>query len=160
MAGEGGDPADRWLAVARASRAWALTRPQEYALIFGSPVAGYRTAVGAVDPVTRIPLVLMRISADAAEGRGPVADDRTLPRAVRADLKALRDRAAPALTERHVATALMAWTELIGSISFELFGQLRTVVSDYPAYFDYQMQGVGRRLGLTDRAPVRRPVRG
>jgi hypothetical protein len=55
---------------------------------------------------------------------------------------------APALTEHQLARTVMAWTELIGSISFELFGQLHNVVSDYQGYFDYQMHGVGHRLGL------------
>ena len=50
--------------------------------------------------------------------------------------------------ERQLANALSAWMQLIGSISFELFGHLHDVVHDYDAYFDYQMRGVWRQLGL------------
>jgi AcrR family transcriptional regulator len=140
----------RWLAVSGATRAWALAQPQEYALIFGSPVPGYHPPAGAIDPAGRIPLLLIRLVSDAVEaGRGPVADDRPLPRAVRADLRSLRGSVAPVLTEHQLAHTVLAWTELIGSISFELFGQLHGVISDHRSYFDYQMQGVGRRLGLT-----------
>ena len=42
----------------------------------------------------------------------------------------------------------MAWTQLIGSISFELFGHLKGAIVDYPAYFDYQIARIGQELGL------------
>src|SRR4051812_14415371 len=34
--------ATRWLAVASSVRGWAVEHPHEYALIYGSPVPGYR----------------------------------------------------------------------------------------------------------------------
>lgn len=34
-------PLDRWTAVCRAVRTWAVAHPHEYALIYGSPVPGY-----------------------------------------------------------------------------------------------------------------------
>jgi AcrR family transcriptional regulator len=140
----------RWLAVTGATRAWALAKPQEYALIFGSPVPGYRAPAGAIDPAVRIPLLMIQLVTDAvAAGQGPVADDRPIPRAVRADLKSLRGGAAPSLSDHQLAATVMAWTELVGSISFELFGHLHNVIHDYQGYFDYQMRGVGQRLGLT-----------
>lgn len=36
------DVSGRWMSVVRAVREWAVAHPQEYALIFGSPVPGYR----------------------------------------------------------------------------------------------------------------------
>ena len=45
------DLVGRWLAVARALRAWALARPHEYALIYGSPVPGYAAPADTVGPV-------------------------------------------------------------------------------------------------------------
>lgn len=139
----------RWLAVATATRTWALAQPQQHALIFGSSAPNYRLPAGALDPAVRIPLSLAQILTDAAvAGRGPAADDRPIPRALRADLRAWRDSVAPALTEFQLAHVALAWTDLVGCVSFEVFGQLRTVVNDYQGYFDYQMTGVGRRLGL------------
>ena len=139
----------RWLAITGATRAWALAQPQEYALIFGSPVPGYRRPAGGVDPAARIPLLVIQLVTDAVgTGRGPAADDRPIPRAVRADLKSVRSTMAPALSERQLAATVMAWTELIGSISFELLGHLHTVLHDHQSYFDYHMDSVGQRLGL------------
>ena len=140
----------RWLAVAGATRAWALAQPQEYALIFGGPVPGYHPPSGTTDPAARVSLLVIQLVNEAVmAGRGPVADGRPIPRAVRADLKPLRSSVAPALTEAQLAYTVMAWTELIGSISFELFGHLSNFIHDSQGYFDYQMQGVGQRLGLT-----------
>ena len=42
----------------------------------------------------------------------------------------------------------MAWTQLVGSISFELFGHLHNVIHDYEAYFAFQMRGIADDLGL------------
>src|SRR5579885_2276359 len=48
------DIAGRWLAVARAVREWALHRPHEYALIYGTPVPGYAAPPDTVPPATRV----------------------------------------------------------------------------------------------------------
>ena len=66
-------PAERWLAVCRAVRAWALTHPHEYALLYGSPVPGYSAPVDTVPAASRVGIVLGRILGDAAR-------DGALPR--------------------------------------------------------------------------------
>jgi hypothetical protein len=43
---------------------------------------------------------------------------------------------------------LMAWTNIFGTISFELFGHLVGSVSDYGAYFDQVIARVGDDLGI------------
>lgn len=143
------DLAGRWLAMARAVRAWAVDHRHEYALIFGSPVPGYQAPADTIDPATRIPLLLLAIVSEAhGLGRLPVEPDRPMPRPVRADLKALRQSLGSQLDESYLARAVMAWTQLIASISFELFGHLHNVIGDYTAYFDYQMRGIGQDLRL------------
>ena len=145
-----GDFLGRWLAVGRGVRTWALARPQEYALIFGSPVPGYQAPEETVSAAARIPLLLIEIVSDAHQaGLQPPPDERALPRTVRADLKALRLLIAPGLGETQLSRAVLAWTELIGSVSFELFGHLHNVIHDYEAYFDYQLRGIAIALGLT-----------
>jgi AcrR family transcriptional regulator len=143
------DVAGRWMSVVRAVRAWAVTHPQEYALIFGSPVPGYQAPLDTVDPAVRIPLLVLQILSDAVRsGRILPPDDRPIPRAFHLDLKSLRDTVAPTLSDQHLARALAAWTQLVGSIGFELFGHLNNVIHDYETYFNYQMSGVAQNLGL------------
>jgi AcrR family transcriptional regulator len=144
------DYAGRWLALATATRAWALAHPQEYALIFGSPVPGYQAPTTTVDPAARIPLLMMSILNDAAKA-GALRDlaESAIPASIRADLQALREAGAPDLSDELLARAAMAWTQLIGSISFELFGHLNNVIHDYETYFEFQMTSIGHRLGLS-----------
>jgi AcrR family transcriptional regulator len=144
------DFAGRWLATGRAVRQWALGHPQEYALIFGSPVPGYQAPQDTISPAARIPLLLVAIVSEAAAADlKPAGEDRPLPRTVRADLKALRRNIAPAVSEPQLGRALMGWTQLIGGISFELFGHLHNTIFDYDGYFDYQLRGVAQDLGLS-----------
>jgi AcrR family transcriptional regulator len=144
------DHPGRWLAATTGTRAWAVANPHEYALIFGSPVPGYQAPATTIDPAARIPLLLMRILGDAASaGALRTLEERKTPAPVRADLKALRALTAPTLTDEHLARAIMAWTQLIGSISFELFGHLNNVIHDYETYFRFQMTGIANDLGLS-----------
>ncbi|WP_035855898.1 TetR/AcrR family transcriptional regulator [Cryptosporangium arvum] len=137
--------AQRWLATATGVRAWALAHPEEYALIFGSPVPGYRAPTVTIDPASRIPRLLLRILQDAAS---PIGNDVPVPAPVHDDFDALRALVAPDLRDPQLARILMAWTQLIGSISFELFGHLNNVVRNYETYFVFQMTTIGRELGL------------
>jgi AcrR family transcriptional regulator len=143
------DVLGRWMSLAHAARRWAVAHPQEYALIFGGPVPDYRAPADTIDPAVRIPLLMLAIVGDAAAaGRTLPPDDRPLPEPVRADFAVLRDTVAPTLSDQHLARMLTAWSQLIGSISFELFGHLKNVVRDYELYFDYQMRGAALSLGL------------
>ena len=143
------DYAGRWLALCRATRGWAVEHPHEYALIFGSPIPGYAAPADTIDPAAQIPLLLLGILSDAAAaGHEPPFDHGPMPRVVHGDLKRLRDQAAPGLSDQHLARGLMAWSQLVGLISFELFGHLHNVITDYSAHFDYQLRAVGQDLGL------------
>jgi AcrR family transcriptional regulator len=144
------DLAGRWLALCRATRGWAVEHPAEYALIFGSPIPGYRAPDDTIDPAARIPLLILAIIGDAAAaGRRPPSEPGAMPRTLRADFKRLRDQLAPHLDDHYLARALMAWAQLVGTISFELFGHLHNVITDYEVHFDFQLRAVGHELGLS-----------
>ena len=76
-----------------------------------------------------------------------------MPRPVHADLSALRKQLGTHLNDHQLGRSLLAWTTLIGSISFELFGHLHNIIHDYEAHFDYQMRGVAQHLGLSKPTP-------
>ena len=83
-------PRDRWLAVCRAVRAWARSHPHEYALLYGSPVPGYRAPQDTVPAAARVALVLGRILGDAAaSGALPPADGARDPALVSDDAVAV-----------------------------------------------------------------------
>src|SRR5262245_42734075 len=86
------DLVGRWRAACRAVRAWARATPHEYALIYGSPVPGYRAPQDTIGPAARPTAVLSAIVRDgAAAGVLHTGPGERLPRAVRADLARFRD---------------------------------------------------------------------
>ena len=151
------DPDDylgRFLATCRALRTWALTHPQEYALIYGSPVPGYAAPVDTIAPATRVPAVLLSILFDqTAAGRS--APDTPPPGDVAASITSYRQFAAGQASDDLLLRGLSAWATLLGSVSLELFGHLHNVVDEEPdaraAFFDHQMREVAIGLGLVGR---------
>ena len=137
----------RWIELATAVRSWALAHPQEYALIYGTPVPGYAAPTDTVDPAARISLVVLRLLADnVASGEIAEGEHLSVPRAVHRDLAALRDVAAPGVPDAVLSRGLMLWTHVLGTISYELFGHLHGVVSDLDAFFDLQARRSARVL--------------
>ena len=129
------DLAGRFAATCTAVRDWSLAHPNEYALIYGSPVPGYVAPADTVRPASRVTTLLLRIIVEASEaGRVPDADIRdaeTQP--VAAALAPIRSYLPPGVPAPLVQRALMVWTNLFGVVSFELFGQLHNVVAEDPA---------------------------
>jgi AcrR family transcriptional regulator len=139
------DLVGRWFAVARALRKWALDQPHEYALIYGSPVPGYAAPADTVGPATRPVLVLGRILADAR----PPATGRSLPPGLAREVRQISAVVADGVDERIMARGLIAWTELFGALSFELFGRLNNTIDERDAWFEYQMAAMVDWLGVT-----------
>src|SRR6185437_3460976 len=126
------DLAGRFAATCTAVRDWSLAHPNEYALIYGSPVPGYAAPADTVRPASRVTTLLLRIIVEAAAaGRIPAADIKdaeTQP--VAGALAPIRSYLPPGVPAPLVQRALMVWTNLFGVISFELFGQLHNVVAE------------------------------
>jgi AcrR family transcriptional regulator len=142
-------PAGRWLAVCRAVRAWAKIHPHEYALLFGSPVPGYRAPQDTVPAAARVGIVLGRILGDAA--RAGVLPEGTGERdaaLVSDDAVAVLGGEHPALDETVRTRALLAWSALFGTISFELFGHFVGSVDDADRYFDRVIGDLAALIGF------------
>jgi AcrR family transcriptional regulator len=142
----------RWLASTHAVRSWALARPTEYALIYGSPVPGYHAPTDTVEPANRPIRVIVAILSDGvASGALHSAPGERLPREVRADFTQIREAIAPTVPDTLMARGVTAWIQLFGTVSFELFGRFTNAVTDLDAFFDHQMRTMATHLGLTQR---------
>jgi AcrR family transcriptional regulator len=130
----------RWLAVTHAIRDWALAQPHEYALIYGSPVPGYRAPQDTVGPASRAVAVLGSLLRDGIEHGVFQPATEALPAPVEHDLAVLREVAFPAVPEALLARGMAGWILIFGMISFELFGQFQNVITDRRAFFDLQMR--------------------
>jgi len=137
----------RWMAVAHGSRDWALAKPQEWALIYGSPVPGYRAPQDTIGPASRVPTLLLTILVELTTA-GNVDDPQAVPRAVRASLAPIRQSLPDVVPDDLVVRGLMSWTELIGAISLEINGQFVNVVDGMDDYFDHTMRRTAELLSL------------
>jgi AcrR family transcriptional regulator len=144
-------PRKRWLRICRAARQWAVAHPHEYALLYGSPVPGYRAPRDTVDPAARIPLALLRPLRDAWRA-GAVADqaDHPLPGKLRRQLEPVAAALAPDVPPAGIAAAVGAWSHLFGLISFELFGHFVGSADPAGPFFEYEIAALADRLGLVD----------
>jgi len=144
------DLRSRWLESARAIRGWALARPAEYALLFGSPVPGYAAPQDTIAAAARTPAVLVGILADGFAADVLPAQDSPaqLTDALSADLARVRDQISPGLPEDLLLLGMTSWLQLFGIVSFELFGQLNNVIDARAEFFDLQMGLMSDLLGL------------
>jgi AcrR family transcriptional regulator len=152
-AARNGSDAERFLAVPRAMRRWAIAHPYEWALIFGTPVPGYEAPEDTVEPYARVAAALLRPLGEAqAAGRLRARDDGRDGRPVSA---ALRDAVAPVADELlpnvpvgTVVRAVGVWTAVVGAISLEVFGHWRNTVWEPGLLFEAAIRQIADAIGL------------
>ena len=143
----------RWRACCHAVRGWALAHQHEYALIYGSPVPGYQAPQETVVSATRVAAILGGLLADAWSARAPgLADDARAQEPLRQPLAAQAAAAAaavaPGVPGSMMTRGLIAWTQLFGMVSFELFGQFVGVAEPADALFGYAVDQMADFVGL------------
>ncbi|MFF9064379.1 TetR/AcrR family transcriptional regulator [Streptomyces sp. NPDC014891] len=142
-------PLDRWTAVCRAVRAWAVAHPHEYALIYGSPVPGYRAPQDTIVPAARVGLVLIETARSAHTGEGVAPP--VLPEGLRPEAARLAADVAPDLPPALAVALVAAWSQLFGLVSFEVFGHFHNVVEDRETFFATAARRLGQDVGLLPR---------
>lgn len=143
------DPLRQWLAGAHAVRAWAFAHPHEYALLFGSPVPGYQAPDDTIGPGTRVPFALASIAARAHELGLLHPDQAVLSEQTRADLDVLGSIVEHPVSTNAIFWMTVAWTQLFGLVTFELFGQTKGMVSNGEQFFADAVLNLAARLGLS-----------
>ena len=135
--------------MCRAVRGWALDHPHEYALIYGSPVPGYHAPEVTLGPATRVTLVLAGVVAEAYRaGELEETGAQPLAPAVATEAGRVADLAFPGVPLPIVARALLAWSQLFGQVSFELFGRFEGVVEHPEALFELAVNSMAASLGM------------
>ncbi|MGA7759306.1 MAG: TetR/AcrR family transcriptional regulator [Ilumatobacteraceae bacterium] len=150
-ASAGSPPAERWVTTAAAIRGWAFAHPHDYALLYGTPIPGYAAPDDTVVPGTRVSRALVTIVRDAATDGllGPPAPGTSISTTTAESFEALRDELAlGAVGDDTLLVLLLAWTQLFGLLTFELFGQTRNFVHDDEQLFVDAAATMARNLGL------------
>jgi len=128
------EPGGRVLAVGQAYRRWALEHPEEFRLIYGDPVAGYRAPDGgpARAEEDRACTVLLKLveaglsHASAARSKGVRHDWSDFGPGFVARVNELFPELPPAAA----ALAMRTWGRMHGPVALELFGHLRPQLQD------------------------------
>ncbi len=147
-------PLHRWVTAACVVREWVLAHPQEYALLYGSPVPGYAAPADTIVPGTRVTRALIQIVGDAIDDGSlvapsePVSTPLELSAATTDAFEFLRGELDLRATDAVFLAALAAWTQLFGHLSFELFGQTHGLIVDHEAFFRETSTLMGARIGL------------
>ena len=154
----GATDVEHWLEVPRAARRWALERPHEWGLIFGTPVPGYEAPEDTVEPYARAAGALARAVMEA-KSAGRLRSDASIGAAtgtgVGTDADELRQAVAPVaeglsldLPVPTVVRLVQAWATVVGIISLEIFGHWRNTILDPEAFFEAAVRNLAADLGL------------
>jgi AcrR family transcriptional regulator len=137
----------RWMAIAHGVRDWAQGHPQEWGLVYGTPVPGYVAPQDTVVPATRVVTLLVALLAEM-QARGLAGQLHPMPSTVRASIAPVRAAVPDDVPDDLVVRGLMAWAQLLGTVTLEINGQFHDVVDDMPEYFDHVMTRIAEALGL------------
>ncbi len=154
------DPPARWRALCHGIRDWALAHPHEYALLYGTPVPGYDAPPDTIEPATQPLRLMIAILRDAVDlGLAQPRTDAPVAEPLLTNLADLGRR--PGFqggTPHEMVRLSMAWTEVFGALSFEVFGRLQRTGLDHAAWYAHQVEVLIGDLGLTGptQAPRRR----
>ena len=140
---------DRWRACCQAIRGWAITHPHEYALIYGSPVPGYYAPPDTIAHAARVASVLGALL-QGADSRGGDTAGPGLPGRLEAQAELVAAAVAPGVAPDVAARGLIAWTQLFGMISFELFGQLVGTADPADDFFSYAIDQTATLAGVPE----------
>ncbi len=117
------DHAASIIASADAYRTWALTHPEEYNLIFGTPIPGYHAPMEITGPAAAESMSVLIQVLDDAHRDGALNFDAPSPTLL-AFLQPWVDKLEFAGSAGVIHLALACWAQIHGLVSLELFGHL------------------------------------
>ncbi|MEU7819931.1 TetR/AcrR family transcriptional regulator [Catellatospora sp. NPDC049133] len=145
----------RWLAIGHGIRDWALAHPAEYALIYGSPVPGYRAPQTTVGPAARTTDLMLTMLADGVAAgtlpADPGPDAVVLPPVpdLAAELDRIGTLISPTVPRDLLVRGLTGWIQMFGVVTFELFGRFQNMIEDNRrAFYDHQLRVMAGHIGL------------
>jgi AcrR family transcriptional regulator len=133
---------DDVIAIARATRSWAIAHPASWALLYGSPVPAYHApAERTVGPGTRVVGALFDAVAAGIATGDIMLTNYPAPQPMSADFERLRREFGFPGDDPVIAKCFAIWAGVVGAISLEVFGQYGTdTLSDRQAVFDTQVR--------------------
>ena len=145
-----GEHARRWRALADAYRRWSLDHPADFALIFGTPVPGYRAPGQATGPAaSRFTAIPLNVFA-AAVAAGAADPARTqIPPDLPAGplLQDLLGRGRLTGASHLAVITISAWASILGYLITEIFGSLPQLITDPGRLWDAHLRTIMLGMG-------------
>lgn len=143
----------QFLAGVKAYRRWALTYPNRFLLIFGTPVPGYKAPDGGptVQANQRMGFAFMGVAARAySAGKLRDFDIQREPTSAEREIAVKLDDLAVAFPPPLVQVMLGAWAQWHGLVLLEVTHQLDWAYPDVDEFFDAEMTRLADRLMPTE----------
>ncbi|MBE9571174.1 MAG: TetR/AcrR family transcriptional regulator [Proteobacteria bacterium] len=143
------DHAANIISSANAYRGWALAHPEQYDLIFGTPIPGYHAPMEITGPAAAKSMLLLVQVLDAAYQDGMLSLAEPSP-ALLTLLQPWADHLDYVGPPGVIHLALASWAQIHGLVSLELFGHLAPApeYGDVAAFFEAEIQVSVKRMGI------------
>ena len=144
-----GTPSERFVAGIRAYRVWAITSPNRFLLIFGTPIPGYEAPVDGptVEANRRMGEALFRVGIEAwRTGQMSVP---TLGRDVTESEHQLAAQIDPDMPAELVPAMLGTWAHFHGVVTLEVLHQFNWMYGDgTEVFFEGEIERLLNSLGI------------
>jgi len=139
----------RIMVSAHAYRGWALEHPEEYGLIFGTPIPGYEAPMEITGPAAAESMAVLIQVLDAAYQDGALSLAEPSP-ALLTLLGPWADKLDYSGPPTIIHLALACWALIHGLVSLELFGHLAPApeYGEVDPLFEAEIQAMVERMGI------------
>jgi AcrR family transcriptional regulator len=144
-------PADdlhgRLMAIGLAYRQWAITHPQRYQLIFGTPIPGYAAPVEQVLPAGARSLSALVSVIEALRAVGRLCAD-AFPQVApgyKGQFEVWKQHGGEA-NILSLSVAMLIWSRVHGLVSLEIAGNLPPFGANGDALYRYELAAIGQRF--------------
>jgi AcrR family transcriptional regulator len=138
---------ERWRAVCRAWRGWALANPHRFQLLYGTPVPGYAAPPATIAAARHAVAPLVTVVADARRG-GPSTGSSDLPAALVRQAAAVSGDLLGADDPDVVVALYQVFGQLVGLLTLELNGHLVGAFEPADDLWERSVEEAARRLAL------------
>jgi AcrR family transcriptional regulator len=144
------DHAGRLSATGIAYREWAVAYPQRYALIFGTPVPGYKAPSEVTMPAAAQSLnVLIKVLDDAIQaGKLPIPEPSPASGALQLEIEAWRAQVNSLSHPYAHYLALVIWSRVHGLVSLEIGQQFPPTLRSMERMYQQEIQTLVQQIGI------------
>jgi AcrR family transcriptional regulator len=144
-------PYDKILALCLAYRAWAMSHPTMFQLIYGNPIPGFHAPEELTLPLARRPFLgLFRwfIRAHQSGELTIPAEYQTVPAAMVEGVATWRQASGIEIPDALVGLLMSGWARIYGLAALEMYHHLQPLIGDCATFYSYEVAAFLRQLGL------------